>query len=69
VSRHTGGLKGYAYPRAKCPRCGQSISGGRVIDRRGGYWLNLRPHKVPGTHPGRPWCLRRGDRCEAEMIR
>ena len=66
MARHTGGLKGFAYQRATCPRCGQSISGGRVVERPG-YYLNMRPHKVTGTHPGRPWCLKPGDRCEVRF--
>ena len=58
-TRHTGGQKGYEYPRGTCPVCDMSISGGREIEQPG-YYVRLRRHKVTGSHPGRPWCAGTG---------
>jgi hypothetical protein len=66
MARHTGGVTGFEYQRATCPRCQRKISGGRMVEREG-CWIVLRKHKITGTHPGRPWCA--GSRTAAEVRR
>lgn len=51
---HVGGVKGTVLFRAYCPVCKRGVAGGnRERDRSK---IELRHHKVAGTHPGRPWC-------------
>lgn len=47
------GWRGTTQTRGKCPRCKRHIPGGRLPDGQ----VELRRHKIEGTHPGRPWCI------------
>lgn len=52
--------------RAVCPECQRNTAGGWAGDPEHRYII-LHKHKVPGRHPGRPWCTAGKTKIEAQQ--
>ena len=59
------GYLGTRQARATCPECQRNTAGGWAGDPEHRYII-LHRHKIPGRHPGRPWCDMGGRKVEAQ---